>query len=340
MQDEVLIAVMLLGFYENSTTQKSASAQRRDIRQVASRSFAHHDGAMALLQMRRLLKNRSLAGLELDKLVRRQLMRSLLLRGLPIPPWLRDGSKYGEHGASLEMDRCIVIVAKLRYQVSTQCLNPVNLSVSDRVDQVAKLRCLLAEAQALDSALVGWEERLPVEDRYSTHEVSSGGRVGKSDKVFHRSVHIYPTVGHAGMWNRYRVLRLIVNDVILQTLSVLVKYLGVDVKCFKEAAELRVQDLANDLCGSVPYQLGILDTPRPPGKEEKISLKTPAPLKEVVTAAKASFLCWPLSMANTISAIPERHATYLAGRLRDASEVVDDGLLERFADDSSSSSSR
>ena len=88
--DEVLLAVMPLSFYENSVMRKTPHVSSLQV--LASRSFAHHDGAIAVLSLRRQLNQRTKCSMELDKLVRSQLMRSLLLRSLPLPMWLRDAS--------------------------------------------------------------------------------------------------------------------------------------------------------------------------------------------------------------------------------------------------------
>ena len=69
--DEVLLAVILLSFYENSVMDKTSHVSSRDIQVMASRSFAHHDGAMAVLKLRRQLDQRTNCSMELDKLVRR-----------------------------------------------------------------------------------------------------------------------------------------------------------------------------------------------------------------------------------------------------------------------------
>ena len=120
----------------------------------------------------------------------------------------------------------------------------------------------------------------------------------------------------------------------IQTLSVISKHpAGAgDIKGSKEAAESRVQALANDLCASMPYLFGILDIPFLLQQNEQLSVKTATDLQGVVTASTASLLCWPLAMANMITCLPHRHAFYLKNRLRDVSELVDDGLLGRLAD--------
>ncbi len=329
--DEVLLAVMLLSFYENSAMDQTSHVSSRGIQVTASRSFAHHDGAMAVLNLRRQLDQRTNCSMELDKLVRRQLMRSLLLRSMPLPSWLRDGSQYGEHGFALELDRCMVGAAKLRHQASSLSVDSASLSISDRYDEIVRLRRLLAEAQTLDDVLVMWANDLPTENWYSTRTVQDSGRLETGNRIFDGTVHIYPTVGHAGIWNRYRALRLTVNDIMLKTLSVLPKSPDSDTESLEEAAKLRIQRLADDLCASVPYMLGLIETHHVAGHDVSVVTKVPASLKVTVKATAASFLCWPLTMATMVSGIPERHQCYLRNRLLDVSEIVDDGVLERIA---------
>jgi len=258
-------------------------------------------------------------------------MRSLLLRSIPLPSWLRDGSQYGEHGFALELDRYMVGAAKLRHQASSLSAGCASLSISDRYDEMVRLRRLLAEAQTLDDVLVIWANNLPTEYWYSTRTVQDDGRVETGNRVFDGTVHIYPTVGHAGVWNRYRALRLTANDIMLKTLSVLAESPNSDTESLEEAAKLRIQRLAGDLCASVPYMLGLIETHQVAGHGATVITKVPASLKVAVKASTASFLCWPLTMATMVSGISERHQRYLRNRLLDVSEIVDDGVLEIIA---------
>ena len=333
--DEVLLAVMLLSFYENSVMDKTSYVPSRDIQVMASRSFAHHNGAMVVLNLRRQLDQCTNYSMELDKLVRRQLIRSLLLRSMPLPSWLQDGSQYGEYGFALELDRCTVGAAKLRHQASSLSADSAGLLISDRYDKMVRLRRLLAEAQTLDDVLVIWANNLPTEYWYSTRSVQDDGRVKTGNRVFDGTVHIYSTVGHAGMWNRYRAIRLTVNDIMLKTLSVLAESPGSDseynTESLEEAAKLRIQRLAGDLCASVPCMLGLIETHHVAGHDVTVVTKVPASLKVATKATAASFLCWPLTMATMVSGIPEQHQRYLRNCLLDVSEIVDDGVLERIA---------
>ena len=327
--DEVLLAIMLLSFYENAVTDKMSSASNLQV--LASRSFAHHDGAMAVLNLRRQLDRRTNRSIDLDKLVRRQLMRSLLLRSMSLPIWLRSGWQYGEHGFALELDHCMVGAAELRHQASILRMDNLSLSQSDGHEDIVRLRRLLAEAQTLDNVLATWANELPSEKPYSIHAVQQDRRVEPGNRIFDDIVHIYPTVGHAGMWNRYHALRLTVNDIMLKTLSILAESFRLDTKSLEEAVHLRILHLADDLCASVPYTLGLIEPHHAAVHDGTVVPRVPASVHVAVKATTASLLCWPLTMATMLSGIPERHHIYLRNRLLDVSEIVNDGVLEGVA---------
>ncbi|OJD15512.1 hypothetical protein AJ78_04243 [Emergomyces pasteurianus Ep9510] len=330
--DDVLLAIMLLSFYENSVMGKGTStASSHAIQTWASRSFAHHDGALAVLKLRRQVPQRCSSALVLDKLVRRQLTRSLLLRSIPLPPWLEDGSEYGEHGSALELDICLAEVAKLRARAQS-IFTGFQISLSDGCDKQAIMHQLLKEAHTADRALLSWTDNVPLENWYSTHTVKDDGHDVTNCGVFGNVVHIYPTVGHAGMWNRYRALRLGVNDIILQALSTLAGMTDSDgaTESLEEAVNLTIQHLSDDLCASVPYMFGRVRPGSVIGNEVTI-IARPAHSKPPVKATTAALLCWPLATAAMVSGIPKKHVQYLTNSLLEVSQIVDDGVLERLA---------
>ncbi|KUJ08919.1 uncharacterized protein LY89DRAFT_658682 [Mollisia scopiformis] len=324
MNDKVLLAMMLLSYYENSVTGKISTSPSQSIQTVASQSFYHLEGAMAILKLRRQQQQRTEHSAELDKLVRRQLLRSILLRSIPVPPWLRDGSQYGEQGFVLEFDVCMVRAAELRHQASTIQAESAAESFPERFTRKVKLRSLLSEAQALDEDLVSWSSELSPEDRYITHIIQTD-RTHEVNKTFDNTVHVYATVWHAGMWNRYRAVRLAVNDVIFKTL---LELKDPDLNYAEEAAKSRTNKLADDLCASISYMLGEVVLRH----DITIVSKTPTSLSFSVKASTASFLCWPLAMVAMMPGLSCSHQFYLRSRLLDVSEIVDDGLLKTVAE--------
>jgi hypothetical protein len=329
--DAVLLAAMLLSYYENSVTDKGSNLSGRDIEDIGARSFAHHDGAMALLKLRRQRGWSVHTNLELDKLVRRQLMRTLVLRRMPLPPWLRDGAQYGETGYALELDRYMVIVAKLRHQVYVFSMDTTKCTIPVSEEKVAQLRDFSAEAQALDSALARWASGLPADLQYSSIAVHKDPGIESEDGSFNGTIHVYPTVGHAGLWNRYRVLRIAVNALILQTLSAVPVPLELDLNTLKDAVRTIIYRLSEDLCESVPFTLDLVAVEQVNGQDRFSVTKASTPLSGAIKASTAYFICWPLALVITIPEIPKGPRQYLRDRLLDVSEIVDDGVLERLA---------
>ena len=117
----------------------------------------------------------------------------------------------------------------------------------------------------------------------------------------------------------------------LKTLSILADSFQLDTKSLKEAAHFRMLHLADDLCASMPYTLGLIEPHHTAVYGGTVVPRVPAPLKVAVKATTASLLCWPLTMATMLSGIPERHHNYLRNRLFDVSKIVNDGVLEGVA---------
>lgn len=325
INDEVLLAVMLLSFYENSVLGDTAGIPNQRLENMAAKSFAHHDGAIALLKIRRQLLQQSESSMDLDRLVRRQLIRSLLLRSMPVPSWLRDGSSFGEEGLGLRFDRAMIITAKLRHQAA----GLPNM-------EAAELKRRLTEAQSLDDTLIFWAKDLPSEDRYIVSKLQSGEHLESNSRILEDEIHIYRTVGHAGLWNRYRALRLLLNDITLRCLSTLPPlddHLDdFTLEAFASLVDHKMQHTATDLCASIPYILGLVC----PDLSSSISTSTikttnPQSLKATVKAGTASLLAWPLTIAMSVQYIPRKEREYLRARLLDVSAIIDDGVLERVA---------
>ena len=328
--DAVLLSALLLSFYENSVMERS-SPTSWNIEAMASRSFAHHDGAMALLKLRRQRASPTSKSMELDKLTRRQLMRTLVLRKMPLPLWLRDGSRYGEKGFALELDRYMVIVAKLRHQASRMQLGRSGCTMVLDHQRREELQALQAEAQALDYALASWAAKLPADMHYSSFAVCADPNEDAYDRSYNGTIHIYPTVGHAGLWNRYRALRMAVNLIILQVLATLPPSSDLDSSILHETVRLNILGLAEHVCESVPFTLGTIRTYQVDGHDQFYVTKAAISPKEGIKASTAYYICWPLALISTICAVPEEPRQYLRDTLLAVSEIVDDGVLERLA---------
>ncbi|KAF7959261.1 hypothetical protein EAE96_002775 [Botrytis aclada] len=219
VMDEVILTVLLLSHFENSVTQKAQSVAN-DIRIIAAKTFIHHDDAIAMLNLRQQHQQESdrsrysilsthvadfstfheNAGSELDKTTRRHLVRSLLLRSMPIPSWLKNGSIFGEIGSSLVLDKCLVEVADLAYCLNYFTIGLDGISARESGQTTTKLRGVLVQAQELETKLVKWAKKVPMLDYWSTFRVTvdDDDDPGAND-IFDQMAHLYPSISHAAM---------------------------------------------------------------------------------------------------------------------------------------------
>lgn len=345
VMDEVILTILLLGHFENSVAQ-NAQFDARDIKVIAAKAFTHHDGAIAILNLRQKYRKEPYrsrhkvvpahgndsgtshknTGSEIDKIARRQLVRSLLLRSMSIPGWLKNGSLFGEIGSSLVLDQCLVEVADLRYCVNNVSNHLDGISATASRQIAMKMRGVLVLAQELENKLVKWAREVPMVDYWSRFRltVDDNDDFGSSD-IFDQTVHLYPSIGHAAMWAQYRAIRLHVNDIILKAFYIEVEFSNTETKFNQDIIKSNMEKLALDFCASLPFVLGWVEL-------EGTGMKMIRRGRRIAAiASTASLFCWPLTASTIVSEIPEQHRSYLKSRLLDISEIVDDGVLERFA---------
>lgn len=123
---------------------------------------------------------------------------------------------------------------------------------------------------------------------------------------------LFTSIRHAGMWNRYYALRLTVNDIMLKTLSILAKSFQLDTKSLEEAAHLRMLHLANDLCASVPYTLGLIEPHQAAVHDGIVVFKVPPSLNVAVKATD--------------------HGNYVVRDIRATSPLFEESLARRKRD--------
>lgn len=214
---------------------------------------------------------------------------------------------------------------------------------------LADAKMLLQDARDTDSLLSSWLTTTSLEWHYSMIErsecVTQTSHVPftelefKLDDMFYgTSAHAYASIGHAAIWNRYRVLRLIVNSIIIQALDHCSGHSksGADTNCMqtrKRQTVGTIQALVDDICASVPYHFGFIASTKPNATlthgEHGSSLQPGLQIK----ANTIRFLIWSLTTAKSLSIIPKQQRDYIKDRLLDVSCVCDDGIIAAIAKD-------
>jgi hypothetical protein len=107
----------------------------------------------------------------------------------------------------------------------------------------------ISQALSIDEALEGWLSDIPAEYSYTKfYDFES------PDDVFLGCYHVYPETRVAIVWNHYRSLRIITNEVIVDALNSRGSVSSHDAQ--RLASEQLFKKLTADVCASVPPFLG------------------------------------------------------------------------------------
>jgi hypothetical protein len=156
--------------------------------------------------------------------------------------------------------------------------------------------------------------RCPIPFIYSTVTMDEA-----SDEVFSDHYHVYSSIWTATIWNYYRCVRILVNELILDQISHVLQHpeefpsSWASVPFYQSqllASNSTLQQLSHDICASVPFFLGYSVKPsdrasRPPPK-----------------AVSGNLLLWPLYTAACTGIVSDMMRVWVAGRLRFISDVM------------------
>jgi hypothetical protein len=112
---------------------------------------------------------------------------------------------------------------------------------------------VLLEGLVVDSMLFNWVSNAPSRYSHTTVPVSQ-----PSESVYEDYFHIYTSVGTASMVNNYRVIRIILHEIIISQIAHLIQSpLSPDhqatYKTQIRTSQTLIQQLKRDVCASVPF---------------------------------------------------------------------------------------
>jgi hypothetical protein len=167
---------------------------------------------------------------------------------------------------------------------------------------------------ALDAEYADWASRCPPPFIYSTVNLTE-----RSDEVFSDHYHIYTSIWIARVWNGYRCVRILVNELVVDQLNHLLQRPAMSLPVRNSssnayenqilASNSMLLQLAHDICASVPYCLGY-DNALDPA------------LREPPRAASGNLLLWPLYSAAVTGMVSPMMRDWVAGRLMLIGEVI------------------
>lgn len=300
--DARLLTVFLMGRCE-STMHRAGDLDLAGSFQKIN-SWSHHDGAEALLKLWHMHLGHEEAS-TIVKQTRRGMLKSLLLRGKPIPKWLQDGNRYGEQGAELHYDR---ILARL---VSLRSVMGIQQDVGDETysDEV------MAEAFQLARDLRAFTTDLPEAYIYRRSKTPPSDQDWLSDPM----LNVCSTPQHATIWAHLFATRMIVSRTNIQILQS-----SPETELEAKSCTAMLQEHADNLAATIPQCLGLVYA-----EGEEVQILPEANMKPW----QASRAVWPLTIAVSIPDYDDALRRRFKAQLATIGKIVGDGVLQTVLTD-------
>lgn len=173
---------------------------------------------------------------------------------------------------------------------------------------------LIACLCAVDLEYAEFLNRCPVPFIYTTVTLAE-----RSEEVFSDHYHVYSSIWTATVWNHYRCVRILVNELIIDQISYILSNpeefpSSWDSVPFYEsqllASNSMLQHLSHDICASVPFYLGY---------SVKASDRASRPPPKAVSG---NLLLWPLYSAAVTGVVSDVMRDWVVGRLRMIADVM------------------
>lgn len=220
----------------------------------------------------------------------------------------------GSPKTSQTLSYLLVLVPPLRSRGITLCQMPHS------VETVAAALQLIDECRSLDSVLKKWPSQMPAEWKYCREGPvydSPGENAYEQAETYLGAIDQYYDVWVAGVWNSWRCARMFVNAIIMRCYSWLSAESTDDVLEEPDFihAQQTMQEMADDICASVPFHLGhglptCMADPFLPPEHFREAMK-----QRQGNGLTAYFLLWPLFVARSASTISQTQRAWIRGRL-------------------------
>ena len=316
--DACLLAVYLMGRYEGVTHYRGRLDSKDSL--TSLQSWSHYSGVMAILKVWNDNLSHNTATF-IIKHTRRQLLKLSLLSNIPLPDWILDGNRFGEHDLELDYDRIVVRMINLRYRSR-------NLQQKNGL-QVAKAEELNNEARELDKALQDWVAQIPSIYSYHRHILTESDPWLWPKRHFYSSiVYSYSKPGSAAIWVEYFAARMLINSTRLRVLELSHPHSLVDFTYEEQRLECiaTLKAMADSLASSIPFCLERFKAygPDSPIREASVTSNTNEEIKPYL----ANWVVWPLTIASSLEQIDIEQQLWFRSELARLGRTIGDGLLE------------
>ena len=318
-----MLATFCMSRYE-SVVYKSDNINAKSQVTRNLNSFSHDDGSRAILKIWKDESEPNQPVSDVVKNVRRGIIRSLILRNMAVPDWMKRGDQFGERGIELEYDRLLVRVVNLRHRVA-QIADGQEIASHELSDPRSLLKTLELDALEIDEALKSWTKVLPKAWRYTQRRLTEPYPWPVRD-FFSSTVYTFLSPNHAGIWVLYFMLRMLINSALVKIFDVQNPPHQLSSERQRSTYVVRLEHLADDLACSIPFALQrvkVADDFNSTGKAT-VSVDTWREIKPSL----ATLVAFPLSVASRLGNLDMRYKSWFASELARVGRAVGIGLLE------------
>lgn len=315
--DRCLLGVLLMGRYEGATHSSRGVSPKDSFGSL--KSWSHHDGAMAILKIRRDNLSHVPASL-ITKYSRKGLIKSSLLRNLRLPDWMLDGTNFGEYDLELDFDRIMGPIVNLRHTFTTL--------LQQHALHITEVQELNEKARQLDEALQYWVAQFPSTWSYQQCTLSSSGPWPKMH-IYSSTVYSYSKLGHAAVWSEYFAARMLINSLRLKILESIRPTVLTDVLYEEQRQEciIHLKAMADSLLCTIPFCLErfeVVDSPNPAIPQDTIMPNKDEDIKPYL----ANIVIWPLTIASSLTGLDASQRLWFRSELASLGRVTGVGILE------------
>lgn len=320
--DECLLGVFFLSRFDASTHGQA------DLWRKLRASPAHHySGAMAILQYWREHLRDGREGSPIVKESRRGLLRFLLMHGLEVPCWMKDGKDFGEAGLEMVHDRVTVRIADLRHRVLSLLRSKGNLSEPVVLfGQV--IMDLNREVQELDRMLQDWARQFQLSWVYQQHTLEPPKRTRHLPSL---NVYTYTKLSYAVLWTKYAAVQLLVNDAHLKIHSLSDGTPTAADLMTKDRRRLVADQMTDIIVRSNAFIVGDLRVLSAPMDGNTVLYDEEANIRQT----RFKYATWPLQVACSLDSVGMSQRLWCREQLRRTGRLAGIKLFEEYQPDQS-----
>ncbi len=248
LKDETLMAVLLLGLFERINAKSEAYKTHTNM------TSTHNAGAAALVKHRGRENCKSPLAVGLLFAVRTQLVEHAIEEGIAFkrcPDRLSAIFKSLPQNAAARLTSATINIADLRSCAKSALLLPRSPASEKEVND------LLEYAISIDLLVAAWPESVPEEWHWRSGDTFPvPPHTPPSAFTYNDKKDIYLDLWVMSIWNQYRAARIKIQSIILSCIGWLSTPYEEQWYWRSVYAKMIIQEMADDICASVPFALG------------------------------------------------------------------------------------